>query len=78
MHEHSGGDPESHINLHQIFCVNNIDLQINEKHEIDFDNIKILDRASNNDKFSWKKLLHIRKYNPSLNVNRIKNRFFRG
>jgi hypothetical protein len=42
MHEHNGGDPESHVYLHQI----------NEKHEIDFDNIKILDRASNDNKLS--------------------------
>ena len=60
MHEHNGGDPESHVYLHQI----------NEKHEIDFDNIKILDRASNDNKLSWKEMLYIRKYNPSLNVQK--------
>jgi hypothetical protein len=60
MHEHNGGDPESHVYLHQI----------NEKHEIDFDNIKILDRTSNDNKLSWKEMLYIRKYNPSLNVQK--------
>ncbi len=60
MNEHNGGDPESHVYLHQI----------NEKHEIDFDNIKILDRASNDDKLVWKEMLYIRKYNPSLNAQK--------
>ena len=39
----------------------------NKGHSIDHDNIKILDRASNDQKLVWKEMLHIRKLKPSLN-----------
>ena len=39
-------------------------------HEIDFDGVKILDRASNDDKLCWKEMLYIRKLKPSLNVQK--------
>ena len=40
---------------------------IQKDHEMDFDNVKILDRASNDLKFQYKVMLYIRKLNPSLN-----------
>ena len=40
---------------------------IQEGHEMDFDNVKILDRASNDLKLQYKEMLYIRKLNPSLN-----------
>ena len=40
---------------------------VKEGHEMDFDNIKILDRASNELKLQYKEMLFIRKLNPSLN-----------
>ena len=39
----------------------------NPKHRIDFENIVILDRASNDLKIQYKEILYIRKLNPSLN-----------
>ena len=47
----------SHVYLHHV----------KEGHEMDFDNIKILDRASNELKLQYKEMLFIRKLNPSLN-----------
>ena len=38
-----------------------------EGHEMDFDNIKIIDRASNNLKLELKEMLYIRKLKPTLN-----------
>ena len=40
---------------------------VKEGHEMDFDNIKILDRASNDLKLQYKEMLFIRKLNPFLN-----------
>ena len=54
--EHNN-DPDSHVFQHQ-----------KEKgHKMDFDNIKILDRASNQLKLQYKEMLYIRKMNPSIN-----------
>ena len=36
-------------------------------HKIDFDNVQILNRASNDSKLQQKEMLLIRKHNPSLN-----------
>ena len=50
-------DKESHVYQH-----------INiEKHKMDFENIKILDRASTALKLQYKEMLYIRKLNPSIN-----------
>ena len=38
-----------------------------EKHRMDFENIEILDRASNDRKLQYKEMLYIRKLNPTLN-----------
>ena len=60
MTEHNGEDKKSHVYLHQI----------NENHEFDFENVKILDRASNGKKLELKEMLYIRKYKPSLNIQK--------
>jgi hypothetical protein len=39
----------------------------NEKHRMDVENIKILDRAGNDLRLQYKEMLYIRKLNPSLN-----------
>ena len=39
-----------------------------EGHEIDFENVEILDRASNETKLQYKEMLYIRKFKPSLNI----------
>jgi hypothetical protein len=39
----------------------------NPPHRIDHDNLKIIDRASNDTKLVWKEMLHIWKLQPSLN-----------
>ena len=39
----------------------------NEKHRMDVENIKILDRAGNDLRLQYKEMLYIRKFNPSLN-----------
>ena len=64
MAGHNGEDKKSHVYLHQI----------NEKHDFDFENVKILDRASNGKKLELKEMLYIRKYKPSLNVSEILNK----
>ena len=56
MKEHEY-DPKSHVFEHHYKV----------GHKIDFDNVKILDRASNDFKLQLKEMLLIRKYNPSLN-----------
>ena len=38
-----------------------------EKHRMDFENIKILDRVSKDLKLQYKEMLYIRKLNPTLN-----------
>ena len=55
MSEHAHFDPSSHVYQHNI----------KNEHRIDFDNVKILDRASNDFKLQLKKMLLIRKPNPS-------------
>ena len=60
MEEHGGTDKDSHVYQHHV----------KEGHEIDFDGVKILDRASNDDKLCWKEMLYIRKLKPSLNVQK--------
>ena len=50
-------DPNSHVYQHEK----------ETGHNMDFDNIKILDRASNDLKLQYKEMLYIRKLNPSLN-----------
>ena len=60
MAEHNGEDKKSHVYLHQI----------NENHDFDFENVKILDRASNGKKLELKEMLYIRKFKPSLNVQK--------
>ena len=60
LEEHGGRDKESHVYQHKI----------NEGHEIDFEGVKILDRASNDDKLGWKEMLYIRKLKPSLNIQK--------
>ena len=54
MEEHGGTDKDSHVYQHHV----------KEGHEIDFDGVKILDRASNDDKLCWKEMLYIRKLKP--------------
>ena len=46
---------------------------IKEEHVIDFDNIKILGRASNELKLQYKEMLYIRKFNPSLKNKQTQN-----
>ena len=57
MSEHEHSDPSSHVYQHNIKV----------GHKIDFENVKILDRASNDYKLQLKEMLWIRKFNPSLN-----------
>jgi len=57
MREHEHSDPSSHVYQHHHKI----------GHKIDFDNVKILDRASNDFKLQLKEMLLIRKLNPSLN-----------
>ena len=37
-------------------------------HSIDFDNVEIIDTASNDLKLQWKEMIHIRTKKPSFNV----------
>ena len=48
---------------------------IKKKHEFDFENVKILDRASNGKKLKLKEMLYIRKFKPSLNVQKYSQLF---
>ena len=57
MKEHEHSDPKSHVYQHHHTA----------GHKIDFDNVKILYRASEDLKLQLKEMLLIRKYNPSLN-----------
>ena len=57
--EHKNNN-KSHVYQHNIL----------ENHEIDFENVEILDRASNQLKLSYKEMLYIRKYQPTLNVQK--------
>ena len=57
MSEHEHSDPSSHVYQHNIKV----------GHKNDFENVKILDRASNDYKLQLKEMLWIRKFNPSLN-----------
>ena len=58
IHEHLT-DKDSHIYQH---------IHASQpKHRMDFENIVILDRASNDLKLQYKEMLYIRKLNPSLN-----------
>ena len=50
-------DKDSHVYQHII----------TQKHKMDFENIKILDRASTALKLQYKEMLYIRKLNPSIN-----------
>ena len=56
MHDHKTSK-ESHVFEH-----NNI-----PGHEIEFENVQILDRADSSLKLSYKEMLYIRKLKPSLN-----------
>ena len=47
----------------QVYIHNNL-----PGHKIDFDNVKILDRANTSLKLSYKEMLYIRKLKPSLNI----------
>ena len=55
MHDHKTSK-ESHVFEH-----NNIPV-----HEIDFENVQIIDRADSSLKLSYKEMLYIRKLKPSL------------
>jgi hypothetical protein len=55
--EHNN-DPDSHVLKHQKI----------KGHKMDFDNIRILDKASNQLKLQYKEMLYIRKMNPSINM----------
>jgi hypothetical protein len=39
-------------------------------HQIDFDEVEIIDSASNEQKLALKEMLHINKINPKLNVQK--------
>ena len=56
IHQHMT-DVKSHVHQHMK----------TEKHRMDFENIEILDRASNDRKLQYKEMLYIRKLNPTLN-----------
>ena len=58
INEHNKTDKKSAIHQHIIE---------NTSHKFDFDNIEILDSASNDYKLQLKELLHINKIKPSLN-----------
>ena len=58
INEHNKTDKNSAIHQHLIE---------NTSHKFDFDNIEILDSASNDYKLQLKELLHINKIKPSLN-----------
>jgi len=54
-----------HIKINRSACYQHtID---NEGHKMDYDNIKVIDRASNDFKLRMKELLHILKTKPELN-----------
>ena len=58
MVEHEVTQKDSHVNQHHI----------QPGHEIDFENVEILDRADNDLKLAYKEMLYIRKLKPALNV----------
>ncbi len=41
--------------------------KVKKKHQIDFENVEILDRASNDQKLQYKEMLYIRKHKPTIN-----------
>jgi hypothetical protein len=55
--EHEITQKSSHVHQHHI----------QPGHEIDFDNVIILDRADNDLKLTYKEMLYIRKFKPTLN-----------
>ena len=57
MDEHEKTDHVSHVYEHHHL----------EGHEIDFDNVEILDRADSLKKLEYKEMLYIRKLKPTLN-----------
>ena len=57
MRKHEKTDHASHVYEHHHL----------EGHEIDFDNVEILDRADSLKKLEYKEMLYIRKLKPTLN-----------
>ena len=58
MNEHEKTDENSHVYEHHH----------EDGHEIDFDNVEILDRADRLKKLEYKEMLYIRKLKPTLNI----------
>ena len=58
MNEHQFTDKQSHVYTHNKL----------EGHEIDFNNVEILDSADNDNKLCWKEMLYIRQHKPTLNT----------
>ena len=56
--EHQFTDKQSHVYTHNKL----------EGHEIDFNNVEILDSADNDNKLCWKEMLYIRQHKPTLNT----------
>ena len=55
MNEHQFTDKQSHVYTHNKL----------ESHEIDFNNVEILDSADNDNKLCWKEMLYIRQHKPT-------------
>jgi len=58
MNEHQFTYKQSHVYTHNKL----------EGHEIDFNNVEILDSADNDNKSCWKEMLYIRQHKPTLNT----------
>ncbi len=57
-HQSTAASNVSHVRKHEV----------DTKHEMDFDNVKILDKADTLQKLDWKEMMYIRELNPTLNI----------